>query len=298
VFMPVLHGDSKRAPISLLLFSQPPEETPSLARTTAAVTAAHALVLAIVLGTALLVRKPDLPGVLSSAQSELDVDFTALLIGARELHAAPGTGPRTASRVPARPRPRPVPTGPRLLGTPVLVEPAIVPHTIPNPPGPPAWSESFAHVPQPPLPDAKLPRGAERAAAAASAGNGHDDGNGGGNGDDVESLSLDELAREPRFTPFTQAPELVNRAEIKAFLQTRYQPIVSGRGIGGRAVLWLLIGPTGDIRKAVLLRSSGHGSLDDAALEAVDRMEFRPAINKGKRVPVWVQLPVSFQPDW
>ena len=63
-------------------------------------------------------------------------------------------------------------------------------------------------------------------------------------------------------------------------------------------MLWILIDASGGIRKAVLLRSSGSTALDDAALEAIDRMEFRPAINHGKRVPVWVQLPISFQPNW
>jgi TonB family protein len=122
--------------------------------------------------------------------------------------------------------------------------------------------------------------------------------NGGGNGNGNGDLSLDELAREPVFTPFTQAPELMNRGEVRAFLQTRYPASLSARGQGGRAILWLLIDPAGGIRKGVLFRSSGNSRLDDAALEAIDRMEFRPAVNNGKRVPVWVQLPISFQPEW
>ncbi|MGH7466702.1 MAG: energy transducer TonB [Longimicrobiales bacterium] len=296
--MPAIDRASKRAPISLLLFSNPPRESPSVAKTTAAVTGAHALVLAAIFATALLLQKPDLPSALNDMSQALDVDFTMLLMGTGELRAAPEAGRPAVARQRARSRPTAETSAPQLLGQPVLLDvPTVVPRTIPEPPQRPGWSPRVDPAAGPPLPAATPPRGAEPNGRAAGALNSSANGNG-GNSADVESLTLDELAREPRFTPFTQAPELINRAEVKAFLQTRYSPIVSGRGIGGRAVLWLLIDLKGDIRKAVLLRSSGYSSLDDAALEAIDRMEFRPAINKGRRVNVWVQLPISFQPDW
>jgi protein TonB len=309
--MPSTQRESPPAPISLLLFSAPPPDSPSVRRIAAAVAALHGALLAALVWTASVLPNADLPVGPNSPPAGLDADFTMLLIGSGDLSPAPKPHPaRThTARVRAQPvapkAPAPVAAEPRLLGTPTVLmppPPAVIPTTIPEP-------TTVARVfdtspPAPPRLEPVPPRGAEPGAHSTSSGggaNGNGNGNGSagtaGNGAGGE-LSLDELAREPRFTPFTQAPELMNRAEVKAFLQRRYPPSMSARGLGGRAVLWLLIDREGGIRKAVMLRSSGSAVLDDAAMESIDRMEFRPAINQGKRVNVWVQLPVSFRPDW
>lgn len=105
-------------------------------------------------------------------------------------------------------------------------------------------------------------------------------------------LSMEELEKGPVYTPFSQAPELMNRPEIQSYLKRRYSGRLAMQG--GLVLLWLLIDSRGEVRKAVVLTSSGVEGLDKAAMAAVDRMEFRPAINKGKAVPVWVQLPVRY----
>jgi TonB family protein len=40
---------------------------------------------------------------------------------------------------------------------------------------------------------------------------------------------------------------------------------------------------------------SGHTSLDEAALRVANVMQFSPAMNRDKKVPVWVSLPITFQ---
>jgi len=40
--------------------------------------------------------------------------------------------------------------------------------------------------------------------------------------------------------------------------------------------------------------SSGHLALDDAALRVADAIEFTPALNRDKLVPVWISLPITF----
>jgi periplasmic protein TonB len=290
---------SKASPAarSVLFFSQPPQESPSLVKTVAAVSGVHGFVL-IVLIALTLVQRDHLPMDSAFAPPQLlENDFVSLSyagIGER-IESRAAAARRSARPARGRPHAPPVQTSESnlsLLGTPVvphLAEPPVVPATIP----PPAASTPvFVDPLAPPTPkpvQPVAPRGME---------SGSTNGERGASGIGNSGLSLDDLARGPVFTPFTQAPELMNRSEVRAFLQTRYPPALSARGLGGRAVLWLLIDPAGGIRKGILFRSSGNSRLDDAALEAIDRMEFRPAVNQGKRVPVWVQLPISFQPDW
>jgi protein TonB len=286
------------APLSLLLFSAPPREAPSFWKTVGVVTAAHVVVLTVLFVAAWLSARAVLPDGLTQTLEPADNEVIGLPVA---FDAPPAVPPArrparaAAAKAPRNSAPRIARVdGPRqasLLGVPVMRvpdPPSVVPSRIPERGTHEVIPETFARLPARTEVQPVAPRGVN--------GNGSSDG--GGNGDNVENMSLDELAREPRFTPFTQAPELLNRAEIKAFLQRRYPAYMSMRGQGGRCVLWLLIDPAGGIRKGLLLRSSGNATLDDAALEAIDRMEFRPAINKGRPVPVWVQLPVSFQPNW
>jgi protein TonB len=48
------------------------------------------------------------------------------------------------------------------------------------------------------------------------------------------------------------------------------------------------------VTSAEVLSSSGHGSLDQAALEAVRRTTFDPALQDGKPVVCRIVIPVRF----
>lgn len=102
------------------------------------------------------------------------------------------------------------------------------------------------------------------------------------------------IADGPTFTPYTLKPELANTQEIARALQRSYPPLLRDAGVGGTAVLWFLIDERGAVQKKQIFRQSGHQSLDDAALAVAERMRFRPAENHGRKVPVWVQIPVTF----
>jgi protein TonB len=52
----------------------------------------------------------------------------------------------------------------------------------------------------------------------------------------------------------------------------------------------------GDVGKTQLAESSGHDSLDQAALKALAEARFTPAENDGTPVPVWIRVPVPFRP--
>jgi periplasmic protein TonB len=99
----------------------------------------------------------------------------------------------------------------------------------------------------------------------------------------------------PTFTPYTVAPELRNRAVVSRALERNYPPLLRDAGIGGTVNVWFYIDESGRVRQTRLVTSSGQSQLDDAALRVAEVMEFSPALNRDRRVPVWVQLPIVFR---
>jgi TonB family protein len=100
---------------------------------------------------------------------------------------------------------------------------------------------------------------------------------------------------EPVFTPFEVRPELRNRSEVARALQANYPSMLRDAGIGGTAGVWVFIDEEGTVRQARINNSSGHPDLDAAAEMIAREMRFSPALNRGERVGVWIQIPITFQ---
>jgi TonB family protein len=65
-------------------------------------------------------------------------------------------------------------------------------------------------------------------------------------------------------------------------------------GIQGDILTKVLVGADGTIEKALIQESSSFEILDNAALEAVQAAEFKPARHEDKPVRVWVMIPIRF----
>jgi TonB family protein len=65
-------------------------------------------------------------------------------------------------------------------------------------------------------------------------------------------------------------------------------------GLEGTTVLKLLISRQGIVDSVMVLESSGHPSLDSAALAQASVLRFEPAAQGGDPVQVWGRLPVIF----
>ena len=115
--------------------------------------------------------------------------------------------------------------------------------------------------------------------------------------EEEQTAELDEVAREPTFTPFTQAPELTNRSEVGRALQRAYPDELRDAGIGGTVLVHVFVDDEGTVRNVQVAEPSGHERLDRAAERVALEFSFSPAMNQGERVPVWIQLPVTFQAD-
>ena len=99
----------------------------------------------------------------------------------------------------------------------------------------------------------------------------------------------------PAFTPMTVRPDLLNRSEVQQALMRLYPPVLRDAGIGGQVTVWFYISEEGTVLDRRISRSSGHMPLDEAALGVADVFRFSPALNREQVVPVWIQLPITFQ---
>jgi TonB family protein len=104
------------------------------------------------------------------------------------------------------------------------------------------------------------------------------------------------VADQPTFTPFEVRPELRNRAQYGQALERRYPPMLKDAGIGGTVTLWVYIDEQGNVQNTRVVTSSGYDQLDRVAEDVMREVaQFSPALNRDQRVPVWIQIPVTFQ---
>lgn len=104
-----------------------------------------------------------------------------------------------------------------------------------------------------------------------------------------------DLSAAPTFTPFTVAPSILNRDEVVRAMEREYPPLLRDAGIGGTVRVYFFIDESGQVQDNRIDQSSGHQALDDAALKVAGVYRFSPALNRDKKVPVWVSFPITFQ---
>ena len=104
-----------------------------------------------------------------------------------------------------------------------------------------------------------------------------------------------DLSAAPTFTPFTVAPSILNRSDVVRAMEREYPPLLRDAGIGGTVRVYFFIDENGAVQDTRIDQTSGHQALDDAALKVADIYRFSPALNRDKKVPVWVSFPITFQ---
>ena len=114
---------------------------------------------------------------------------------------------------------------------------------------------------------------------------------------DSSSPTEASLADAPTFTPFTVRPDLVNEAEAMQAMDEEYPPMLREAGIGGTVNVHFFINVEGEVQRVMVAQTSGHEALDSAALRVARVFRFTPALNLDERVPVWIAIPLTFQPD-
>ena len=74
-----------------------------------------------------------------------------------------------------------------------------------------------------------------------------------------------------------------------------YPPLLKAAGIGGSVTVLAHIDASGRVVEAEVAVSSGNEALDRAALAAVKRFRFTPALNRDRKVSVWVRQRIVFE---
>jgi protein TonB len=104
-----------------------------------------------------------------------------------------------------------------------------------------------------------------------------------------------DISAAPTFTPYTVAPSILNRDEVVRAMVREYPALLRDAGIGGTVRVYFFIDEGGQVRDTRIDQSSGHEALDEAALAVADVYRFSAALNRDKKVPVWVSFPITFQ---
>ncbi|MFQ5453553.1 MAG: energy transducer TonB [Candidatus Zixiibacteriota bacterium] len=113
---------------------------------------------------------------------------------------------------------------------------------------------------------------------------------GSGDGDIVVDIADDDYLPSPdEFVPVEIMPEMIYQN------QPEYPRLAKQAGITG--VVWVkaLVDKEGNVRKAMIGKSSGTASLDEAAVKAAYKNKFKPGIQNGRPVNVWVTYKVVFE---
>lgn len=113
-----------------------------------------------------------------------------------------------------------------------------------------------------------------------------------GDGDIVVDIADDDYLPEPdEFVPVEIYPEMIH------YETPEYPRLARQAGITG--VVWVraLVDKEGNVRRAMVHKSSGTKSLDEAAVAAASNNKFKPGIQNGRPVNCWVSYKVNFELD-
>ena len=75
----------------------------------------------------------------------------------------------------------------------------------------------------------------------------------------------------------------------------KYPEIARKAGIEGRVTVHVLVSEKGEVVRTKILQSLGHTGCDDAAVNAIKKVRWNPAMQRDKPVKVWVAIPVIFR---
>jgi protein TonB len=99
----------------------------------------------------------------------------------------------------------------------------------------------------------------------------------------------------PAPTPAPASPRTVSSVEYLRMEQPKYPSISRRLGETGVVMLRILINDRGLPEQVIVQKSSGFANLDEAGRQAALRSLFKPMLENGKAVPVFVIVPINFQ---
>lgn len=105
----------------------------------------------------------------------------------------------------------------------------------------------------------------------------------------VDISEEDYMPAPDEFVPVEILPEMIYQETPE------YPRLAKQAGITGTVWVKALVDREGSVRNALVGKSSGTASLDDAAIEAAYKNKFKPGIQNGRPVNVWVTYKITFE---
>jgi len=96
------------------------------------------------------------------------------------------------------------------------------------------------------------------------------------------------------FVAYDEPPRPVGGfAAIQKALE--YPEIARKAGVEGKVFVQVLVSEKGRVVDTRIVKSLGHAGCDQAAIDAIRSVEWKPALQRDKPVKVWVSIPVIFR---
>lgn len=115
-----------------------------------------------------------------------------------------------------------------------------------------------------------------------------------GTGSEPDVIVAEPIEKEPEITAFIlveEEPVPINLEEIKAMIG--YPQVARDAGINGRVVIRILVDETGKYRRHRVINTA-HPILTGACEAQIKKLAFTPAVQGGKPIKFWVNVPFNF----
>lgn len=100
--------------------------------------------------------------------------------------------------------------------------------------------------------------------------------------------------RRKRFIAYDEAPQPIGG--FRAIQQNIVYPeIAREAGIEGKVVIRSFIDKNGDVQECEVDQGIPNTGLNEAAINAIKRTKFKPAMQRDRKVGVWISIPVFFR---
>ncbi len=91
-----------------------------------------------------------------------------------------------------------------------------------------------------------------------------------------------------KFIPYDKAPE------PKSPIRPEYPEIAMEAGIEGTVIVDFFVDETGVVTDIYVFQGIPNTGLDEAAMDAIKRTKWKPAMQRDRKVGVWMRLPINF----
>ncbi len=112
-----------------------------------------------------------------------------------------------------------------------------------------------------------------------------------------EPVLTKTMATDPGGADVFQVASVDVQPRLKRYRPPLYPPRARGQGVEGKVVVRCVVSAGGKVKDAKIIKVEPVGYFERAALKAVKKWTFVPAKLNGEKVPVYVDIPLSFTLD-